>query len=218
MRHLLTALVITTASIAQAADVVVYRCTGADGHISLQDSPCVASAIEERRVLRAPPVSSDTPSLVAPRPPQSRDNSTATPLDTAPAQRAPDPLWLCQRYDGQTFESSTGIPQRHWVPLWALDADPRAPASALDPQTIGRAGPLRPRPGRGTPTLQVSAMTLGTWVEDVCTPLSPAQICARRHSKLEGYGRRIFNAGQSEGDRLRDEQAALRAQIAAECG
>lgn len=217
MRGVLTAFVLTTASIAQAADVVVYRCIGADGHVSLQDTPCDAAADEERRVLRAPGASSNTPPTIVPRTPPPRDDSATSPPDTAPARRAPDPLWLCHRYDGQTYESTTGIPQRHWVPLWALDADPRTP-SPLDSATLGRAGPMRPGPDGGTPTLQVSAMTLGTWVEDTCMQLSPAQICARRQDDLAGYGRRIFNAGQSEGDRLRAEQATLRARIAAECG
>ena len=134
-----------------------------------------------------------------------------------PSQRRPQPLYVCVRYDGVEYESDTGVPERHWVPLWALGADPRAPSTALDPATIGRTSPLRRTARDGVPAIGVSAMTLGTWVEDVCTALSAAQICARRRDALAGYGRRIFNAGQSEGDRLRAEQAALRRQIREEC-
>lgn len=206
------------ASLAMAADVVVYRCTGADGHVSLQDTPCDAAANEERRLLRAPAAPPPAPvGALARDSAQPAEMQTPSP-ETNVMPATPPPLWLCERYDGKTYESSTGIPQRHWVPLWALGADPRAPATALDPDTIGQTSPLRPRPGGGTPTLSVSAMTLGTWVEDVCTQLTPTQICAHRRQELAGYGRRIFNAGQSEGDRLRDEQAALRLRIAQECG
>lgn len=218
MRACLPLLLAVVATSATAADVVVYRCTGADGHVSLQDTPCHADADEERRLLRAPAASPAPAATAPPAPARPADPAPSTPPVERAAVRAPSPAWLCERYDGETYESATGIPQRHWVPLWALDADPRALPHALDPDTIGKAGPLRPRPGGGTPTLQVSAMTLGTWVEDVCRPLTPAQICARRRAELDGYGRRIFNAGQSEGDRLRDEQAALRARIAADCG
>ena len=216
-RHLLllAALLVTSAA-TPAADVVVYRCTDAAGNVSLQDTPCGKTQQEERRVLRAPAAS--TPSMptrmpAAPTPPESVD-------EIAPdrsSKRRPQPLFVCERHDGTEYESETGIPQLHWVPLWALGADPRAPGTALDPSTIGRTSPLRRTARDGVPAIGVSAMTLGTWVEDVCTRLSPAQICARRRDALAGYGRRIFNAGQSEGDRLRANEAALRAQIREEC-
>lgn len=215
--HLLLFATLFVASTAtRAAEVVIYRCTDAAGGVSLQDTPCDRTQREERRVLRVPRGSS--PPLPAPAP---TTPASPAPVDgivrDAPPPRRPQPLFVCERHDGIEYESDTGMPERRWVPLWALGADPRATGTALDPSTIGRTSPLRRTARDGVPALGVSAMTLGTWVEDVCTPLSAAQICARRRDALAGYGRRIFNAGQSEADRLRAEQASLRARIRAEC-
>lgn len=204
------------ASPAFCADIVVYRCTDTTGAISLQDVPCVAGEHEERRRLRAP--AEQAPATTqAPTPPSTQPtrDTARTASDRTP--RAPQPLFECERYDGERYESADGVPQRHWVPLWAIDADPRTAGSAFDPSSIGRTSPLRRTARDGVPALSVSAATLGTWVEDRCTPLSPAQICSRRRDALAGYGRRIFNAGQSDADHLRAEEASLRAQIREEC-
>lgn len=214
--HALTLLLI--AGTAGAADVVVYRCTDAQGRIALQDKPCADAALQEQRRLPAPttaPPPSATADVARPR---AAERSQAPPEPARAPRRTPQPLYVCERYDGETYESTTGQPQRRWVPLWALGDDPRAPATALDPATIGRTSPLRRTARDGVPAIGVSAQTLGTWVEDVCVPLSAAQICARRREALAGFGRRIFNAGQSEGDRLRAEERSLRAQVAGECG
>lgn len=210
-------LILLASSPALCADIVVYRCTGTTGVISLQDVPCAAGEREERRRLSAPVDRAPaTNQVFAPSSPQPTHDTVRSSSDATP-RRAPPPLFECERYDGERYESADGIPQRHWVPLWALDADPRTTGSTLDPATIGRTSPLRRTARDGVPALSVSAATLGTWVEDSCRLLSPAQICARRRDALADYGRRIFNAGQSEADRLRAEEASLRAQIREEC-
>lgn len=210
---LFASLLLATAT--SQADVVVYRCTDAAGAVSLQDTPCGRASQQQRRTLPTPRAPGQpAPTSKRPMPAMPEPETRAAP---DAVHRGPAPLYLCERYDGQTRESTTGIPERHWVPLWALDADPRAPRTALDPDTIGRTSPLRRTARDGVPALQVNAMTLGTWVEDVCAQLSPAQICARRRAALDDYGRRIFNAGQSEGDALRAEERALRERLAQEC-
>ena len=169
------------ATAAPAAEITVYRCTDADGAVSLQDKPCAATQTQERRALRAP---DDPPASAQSSPsPSTRDidarpgaESDRTTTPALRARRAPAPLYVCERHDGTSYESSTGVGERRWVPLWALGADPRAPADALDPATIGRTSPLRRTARDGEPALQVSAATLGTWVEDRCVALSPAQI------------------------------------------
>lgn len=213
---LLFAALLATSGTTPAADIVVYRCTDAMGNVSLQDTPCGKTQQEERRVLRAPAASAPSMPALVPTTPTTPESADETTPDVSPTRR-PRPLFVCERYDGVEYESPTGIPERRWVPLWALDADPRAPGTALDPSTIGRTSPLRRTARDGVPALSVSTATLGTWVEGRCTPLTPDQICARRRDALAGYGRRIFNAGQSEADRLRAEQAALRSQIHEEC-
>ena len=220
MRALVPLMSILLAAPCAAANIVIYRCTDTQGGIALQDTPCRDAVQQERRSLPAPPpapVARDRPAPIATAPttsPEERDRSASDPQATP---RTPQPLFLCERHDGETYESTTGIPERRWVPLWALGEDPRAPVTALDPETIGRTNPLRRTARDGTPALAISAQTLGTWVEDICTPLSPGQICARRRDTLAGFGRRIFNAGQSEGDRLRAEERVLRERLSAEC-
>lgn len=218
-RHLpLLAALLVTAAPALAADIVVYHCTDASGAISLRDTPCPASHRQEQRNLPAPasaPARTRSPATTAQPAPIAQAESA--PLQTQP-QGNPPPMFICQRYDGKQYESTDGVPQHHWVPLWALDADPRAPATALDPATIGRTSPLRRTARDGVPSLAVSGAGLGTWVTDVCMQLTPAQICARRRDTLSGFGRRIFNAGQSDADQLRAEEQQLRSQIHEECG
>lgn len=221
MRFLVALISILFAAPCAAADIVIYRCTDTHGGITLQDTPCRNAAQQERRSLPAPPpapVASDTPALIATAPTKAPDERDRSAPDFQPTRRTPQPLFLFERHDGETYENTTGIPERRWVPLWALGDDPRAPATALDPDTIGRTSPLRRTARDGTPALAVSAQTLGTWVEDICRPLSPEQICARHRDTLAGFGRRIFNAGQSEGDRLRAEESALRTRLQEECG
>ncbi|MBB5207856.1 hypothetical protein [Chiayiivirga flava] len=213
----LAAIIVLLAATAAQADVVIYRCTNDGGAVRQQDTPCRSGENQQRRTLPLPTFPVTAPPA-SPPPAASAPPGAPPPTNESSVRRAPAALFLCQHGESnQTYESTTGIPQRRWVPLWALDADPRAPRTALDPTTIGRTSPLRRNARDGVPALQVNALTLGTWVDDVCTPLSPAQICARRRAALDDYGRRIFNAGQSEGDALRAEERALRAQLAQEC-
>lgn len=214
----LLAMLLVPSAATSAADIVVYRCSDGTGAVRLQDTPCRGGEQEQRRVLRTP----DVPPAAPPLPSPLTDN---TPAPAAPSGgiaprrpvRDPAPLFVCLRHDGSEYESASGIPERRWVPLWALDADPRTQGRALDPASIGRTSPLRRTARDGVPMISISGAALGTWVEGRCTALSPEQICSRRRAALAGYGRRIFNAGQSEADRLRAEEASLRRQMREEC-
>lgn len=201
----------------RAADAIVYRCTAADGAVSLQDRPCASQQAEERRVMRRPidPVPPAVPPPVArPEPAE-----PPTPPPTEPvARRAPQPLYECRRHDGRVYESASGIPERHWVPLWVIGMDPRAP-----PQLFGEVGRTPPKPPRSGPGLSGAtpdagrAYGAGAWVEDQCYRLPPDEICARRRAQLSELGRRIFNGQQRERERLRVEQRGLRQQLREEC-
>ncbi len=202
----------------QAGEITVYRCTGAgtDAAVSLQDTPCPRGQDQETRRLVKPV---DAPHAPSPPPSAPTPVEEPTPQELRITLVDPQPLYDCQRYDGTRYESESGVPERRWVPLWVLGMDPRAPPQMFG--IVGRPQPAAPasQPGLTTATTDPAlAYGVGAWVEDHCYRL-PAQLaCERRSSRLRELRRRIFNAGQSEGDRLRIEQRGLREQLRQECG
>jgi hypothetical protein len=202
----------------RAAEVLVYHCTGNGGAVALQDVPCPAGDTQERRTLRGP----------SPRVPAAPFPTVALPASASAfdepdraepePRRVPAPMFECRRHDGSIYESSDGVPQRHWVPLWVLGLDPRAPARTFGKVGAPPASPPRRGPGLTTATSEPAlAYGAGTWVEDRCVALPPALACERRGEQLAALGRRIFLAQQRERDRLRGEQRALRDQLRREC-
>lgn len=199
-----------------AHEVTVFRCTDDAGAVSLQDTPCPPRSREQVRSLTRPrdAAPGPAPPVAAPVSP------TPEVVPQAPAPRVEvQPLFECVRYDGERYESASGIPQRHWVPLWVLGMDPRAsPSMSTD---VGRPRPPQPafRPGPGAGITDAAlAYAAGTWVEDVCHRLSAAEACARRSAHLADLLRQRGGAQQRERDRLRIEIATLRAQLRQECG
>lgn len=200
----------------RADEVTVFRCTDDAGAVSLQDTPCPPRSREQVRSLTRPRDAAPVvaPAAAAPVAP------TPEVVPQAPAPRLDvQPLFECVRHDGERYESASGIPQRHWVPLWVLGMDPRAPPSMST--DVGRPRPpppsFRPGPGAGI-TDPALAYAAGTWVEDACYRLSAAEACARRSAHLADLLRRRGGAQQRERDRLRNEIATLRAQLRQECG
>lgn len=201
----------------QAADVRVYRCTDASGIVALQDTPCPPDQAEQVRDLQRPrdppappPTAAPQPAEVPPPPP---------PPEVVMRQVEVRPLYECLRYDGERYESDTGIPERRWVPLWVLGLDPRAPPDPF--VNVGRARPSPPlsQPRPQIPVPSPEAYAAGAWVEDRCYPLTAAVACERRRARLSELGRRIFNAvRESEREPMQVEQRGLREQLRAECG
>lgn len=211
-------LALATCRASHAAEAVVYRCSDADGAVSLQDAPCPPDQAQQRRVFRTPgtgEASRDPPAASMPSPAP----SAATQPAPTRAARAPQPLYECLRHDGSVYESTTGIAERRWVPLWVAGLDPRAPPQRFG--TVGRTPPPPPRSGPGLTTATPDpgrAYGAGVWVEDRCRRLSASETCARHRDRIAGLGRRIHNSGQqSERERLRAEQQGLRARHREEC-
>jgi hypothetical protein len=201
----------------QAEDVRVYRCTDAHGAVALQDTPCAQHQAEQVRDLRRPRESSPPPRAAIPEP------SMSPPAAAPPSQvvvRHVDvrPLYECLRYDGERYESESGVPERHWVPLWVLGLDPRAPPDPF--ANVGRAPPTPSlsQPRAPIPAPSPDAYAAGAWVEDRCYRLPAAVACERQRARLSELGRRIFNAvRQSEREQMQLEQRGLRERLAAEC-
>ena len=196
----------------QAAELRVYRCTAADGRVSLQDSPCAKDAVEELRTLRRPV---DAPPAAAIATPV--DEPASAPPPSRPAPRAAvTPLFECVTHEGKTYESADGIGAMRWVPLWVLGLDPRAPRRSF---VRTGATPSPPRDGPRAPATapDPAALGAGTWVQDVCYRLPEVQVCERRRAKLAELRRDRRESGAGERPRLRGEIDALAAQLSREC-
>lgn len=116
---------------ARAADTVIYRCTAADGRLSLQSMPCAAGQKSEIRRLSAdyappvlPPPSAPVPAAEAPAaaPPADAGQAAADP----PARLALPTLHHCQPRSGVAYytdrleETVRCVPMR----ITGLDGNP----------------------------------------------------------------------------------------------
>lgn len=204
---------------AASAELTVFRCVAAGGGVTLQDRPCPPDTTQEARRLRRPLDPPPMPRPAAPAPP-ARPAADAAATEPAPvARRAPAPRYECLRDDGVVYENDTGIPEVRWVPLWTLGLDPRAPA-----RTFGRTGakPER-RPGfRPRVPERVDdpefALGPGAWVEDVCRPLSVAELCRRQRAQIDELRHRAASTTTGAAARLDAERVQRRIQFAEECG
>lgn len=203
---------------ASASELTVFRCVDARGAVRLQDQPCPAHMTEQARQMRRP---LDAPPT-APMPAQAGTPPAAEPQDAPPAprpRRTPAPRYECLRDDGVVYENDTGVPEVRWVPLWTLGLDPRAPA-----RTFGRTGAkperrdgFRPRVPERVEHPEL-ALGPGAWVEDVCRPLSVAELCRRQRAVIEALRHRAASTTTGEAARLNAERARRRVQLAEECG
>jgi len=112
-----------------ANSIVIYRCTGTDGALTIQNNvPCPKGVRQEKRLMAPPP---PAPVKVAPRtarPPAETARSTAAAVAAAPvipaspaiadADRLPPPaLFRCNTYDNDSYLSDTGTPGARCVRL-----------------------------------------------------------------------------------------------------
>lgn len=106
---------------------MIYRCTDAQGELSIQNMPCPAGSREEKRTVSA------IPSLPAP-PPQT-PSEPATPAATGPApagagdnqaqqRRLPPPvLYQCITHDQGTYLNEDNEPGSRCAPLRTVGLD-----------------------------------------------------------------------------------------------
>lgn len=131
---------------ATQAEVVIYRCTDAQGRLSLRSSPCPAGETQAvKRMTRpqdAPPRPAARPTAPAASPPA---------VIASPAYRpAPRPLYACQSADGRSYLSDSANGSPRMVPQWVAVG---APAPQPPPGPPGPPLPPSPRsdglrPGR----------------------------------------------------------------------
>jgi hypothetical protein len=212
-----------------AAELVIYRCTDAQGRLTLRDTPCRKGEQQQARTMQRP---TDPP----PRPAASVPVPEATP--SAPERTRvvvmtpPRPLYECVTPDGERYTSDTDAGQPRWVPLWTLgyptwpaDTYHRPPVGGVHGRISGRTGgdgryDLRIGDGarhRPHPPVAV-AYPAGTWVRDACHPLPPQEVCARLRDRRFDLDRRYHSALQSERVRITTEQRGIDARLANDCG
>ncbi|MCY7354191.1 MAG: DUF4124 domain-containing protein, partial [Lysobacter sp.] len=123
-----------------ANNVVIYRCTEADGALTIQNNvPCPKGTRQERRVIAPPPAAPAYVPVVPVRPvsrptpaPAAAVAATtpATPV-IADADRLPPPeLFRCNTYDNDSYLSDIGTPAPRCVRLNTTGIDGSADMGA----------------------------------------------------------------------------------------
>lgn len=113
--------------------VVVYRCTDRDGHVTIQnDVACPAGQRQEKQVIDAPPplpayVPREVrmPEVVAAEHAQlDRLVAEAVPDPVPEAERTPPPtLYQCRTWDGQDYLTEDETPAQRCAPLQVVGID-----------------------------------------------------------------------------------------------
>jgi hypothetical protein len=131
------ALLMTAASIAAQEKVVIYRCTDANGALTIQNNvPCPKGSKQERRVIEAAPPAT-APPVVAPAPPPPEPVAPTPPAPRPAPPPAPEPaiadadaganrlpppvLYECRTYNDDSYLSENGTPQQRCVTMTTTD-------------------------------------------------------------------------------------------------
>lgn len=237
LRYLLAAaLIAVTASVA-AADVTIYRCTDAQGRLTLRDTPCRKGERQQTREMLRPTDPAPRPAAKVAAP-----ATSATPAYSAPPRvvvvNAPRPLYECVTDDGDRYTSDNAEGNLRWVPLAVLGYPmfPRhdghfrqglggrlevGSGSVRGQVDFGR--PLPPpsthRPPFRPPLLGVDrGYPAGTWIRDACHALPQQEVCDRLRDRRYALDRRYNSALQSERTQISTEQRGIDARLDNDCG
>ena len=235
----------TAAPPAGADEVTLYRCTGADGRVAIQDFPCADGERQQLRTLQRP---QDPPPQADP----AISNATPAPApEPAPVEvivrTPPRPMFECITPDGDTYLSDSGDgnprPAPVWYPAgpWTAPGVPPGPRSASGRRAAGIASPgmsTSPGPRLTTPTRPRDAAPPppprrqpghrhgypgfgygygGGLVRDECHRLPQARACSVLNDRRTEIRRRMFNAQPTERAELREEERDITARLNQDC-
>jgi hypothetical protein len=111
------------------AEVVIYRCTDANGAVTVQnDTPCPKGSKQTRRVLDTPSPGTTPPAYIeapaiapepTPEPEPSPQPVAPTPTSTVSEgeRLPPPPIFECTTFDNDRYLSDDGTPSERCVPL-----------------------------------------------------------------------------------------------------
>ena len=204
---------------AQAAEVTIYRCTDAQGRLSLRDTPCARGEQQQTRAMAVPrdppPRAADPIARTEPRP-----VAPPAPRPQVIVVNTPRPMYECVTPDGERYTSETSEGNPRWVPLWTL-MPVIATRNPLGDNVGGRRPPpseFRPGAPRPLPPGAAFAYPAGTWVRDECHALPQSEVCARLSDRRYELDRRYNSALQSDRVRIQTEQRGIDARLADDCG
>lgn len=211
---------------ATAAELVIYRCTDAQGRLTLRDTPCRAGERQQARTMQRPvdPPPRHAASASAPAPTPAVPERTRVVVMTPPR-----PLYECVTPDGERYTSESNAGQPRWVPLWTLGyaawpphARPPGGVHGRISGRIGNDGRYDLRLGEDArhraPAPAAVVWPAGAWVRDTCHPLPLQEVCARLRDRRYELDRRYHSALQSERVRITTEQRGIDARLANDCG
>lgn len=200
---LLAVLLLPGTTLAQAREILIYRCVGKDGALTLRDSPCAAGQTQQTLSMQRPqdPAPAALPPVApTPAPPAEPRREVQIVYRTPPR-----PMYECVSPEGERYASDSGEGRTRWVPLWTLG------------YPLGHGGRDR-RPPPAPHPAPLPAALAGAWVRDECHPLPQAEVCARLSDRRYEIIRRYNSAMQSERRELEQEQRGIDARLANDCG
>jgi len=135
-RLMLAVCCLVASSAAQAADVVIYRCTDASGALTLQNAPCPKGTKQEQRTMQGVNTVPMAPAAPAGQAPAAAAKPAARTADAPPARATdaaplpPPVLFQCTTYDKDTYVTEDSEPASRCVSLrtTGLDGNPQAGA------------------------------------------------------------------------------------------
>ena len=195
--QLLALLAMLACAPVHAQQVVIYRCTDASDHVTLQnDKGCPAGTKEQKQVIDTPPA---VPAFVPPELPELYSPpAVAKPAETAaataaapPAVRTPPPaLFQCRGWDQVAYYTESATPREQCAPL----------------QVVGIGGVSRP---------QASACEM---VADQCTAIPVEDLCAAWKRRIdEAEFRWRFAGARNDDERKREFDALLATYTGSDC-
>ena len=211
---LLLILLLPTLPAAAADEVTIYRCVGANGKLTLRDSPCAKGETQQVRSMQRPrdPAPGPAPE-VKPEPPE----PAPTPRREVQVvyRTPPRPMYECVTPDDKRYTSDNGEGNPRWVPLWtvAWPYRSRGPGHP-DGRPGGPDRPERPAPSSVAGFIPGG----GSWIRDECHPLPQQEVCARLSDRRYEIMRRYNSAMQGERRQLDLEQRGIDARLSNDCG
>lgn len=201
-------------------DVVIYRCTGADGRLTLRDSPCEKGQRQETRTMLRPKDAPPRPVVAAPAGPQAPTTVTREVI----VLNAPRPMYECVTPDDQRYLSDSPEGNPRAVPMWTLGAPLFGRVPVNEPGHVdfqvenGRVSGNYRSGSVGTAIVPTpAAYGATTWVRDACYALPQADVCGRLRDRRGEIGRRYAIAQPSERTALAREERSLVARIDQDC-
>ncbi|MBX3713969.1 MAG: DUF4124 domain-containing protein [Lysobacter sp.] len=200
--------------------VTVYRCTDAQGRLSLRDSPCLAGERQEVRSMLRPKDAPPRPVVAAPP----REAFVPQATTQVVVLQPPRPLYECVTPDNARYLSDSPEGNPRWVPAWTQGYPVLARVPTYQPGQLdirvdnGRVSGGYRSGGYGERIVPTYAgLGGGLWIRDACHPLPQAEVCARLRDRRGEIGRRFSIAQPSERAELAREERSINARLSQDC-